>query len=627
MKLMKYLVVDTETYYDDDFSVATMGPQAYCADPRFDCYMVSISDSEGLRWTGHPESAPWDKIYGPDVTLLSCNVGFDFAVLCRLAELKLAPEPEYAAWYDVSCLGAFLGSPRSLAGMAKTILGIEASKEARNKAKGKHFCDFTPEEQQEMIAYAQKDADLPLEIWNKCQHLWPEHERWLSVHSLIMGQRGLPVNSDKVNAAIASLTEQRDEALALLPWDYTGTPLSKKHMAKQCEIDGLKMPASMAKDSEECALWEDQYADTYPWIRAVRTYRRTNMLLTKFEAIRNRTAPDGFFKYDILYGGAHTMRWSGVGGFNCQNMSRDPMFGVNMRECFEAPPGYKMIITDLSQIEPRVLAYLAGDNALLDAVRAGFGIYEAYARANMGWTGGALKKENPKTYTLAKALVLGLGYGCGFEKFILVARILAGLDVMDLYSPEDEAPVWHAPRGEVGRWLEPAERVSKRLVDRFRATNPKLAARRRYDDPSSVDGFWATLENHMKRHAGTRQPCDFELPSGRVMRYLDVLGGDKMSAVTCKDGRMTRRSLWGSLLAENITQAGSRDVFAFHIRLIEEAGIPIHLTVHDEVVCLVREDQAEAALAKVLEIMHTAPPWMPGLPVAAEGKIVSCYEK
>lgn len=71
-----------------------------------------------------------------------------------------------------------------------------------------------------------------------------------------------------------------------------------------------------------------------------------------------------------------------------------------------APEGHLLAAVDLSQIEPRVLNWLAGNHQLLQRIRDGFPIYEAHARDSMGWTGGTLKKENPGLYSLAKARCL-----------------------------------------------------------------------------------------------------------------------------------------------------------------------------------------------------------------------------
>src|SRR6185369_3555960 len=96
----------------------------------------------------------------------------------------------------------------------------------------------------------------------------------------------------------------------------------------------------------------------------------------------------------------------------------------------------KMLVSDLSQIEPRVLAWLVKDKVALAAMAAGDSPYVAHAKASMDWNPsnpkwvkGDLKKEDPGSYALAKVRVLGLGYGAGWRKFITMAQTMAGLDI------------------------------------------------------------------------------------------------------------------------------------------------------------------------------------------------------
>lgn len=593
---MRYVALDSESYYDKDYSVADLGPWHYVHDPRFDCYMVSIADSEGWRWTGRPRDCDWGRVFGEDVTLLSHNTGFDMAVIERLHELALIPPPVYAAWHDTADLSAYLGAPRNLAGASEMLLGIPMSKEMRGHMSGKQYDDLAPEKQQAMIEYAQKDADNCLALWIKHGHKWPEDERWLSVHTREMGRKGMPVNIERVKAGILTLQTQRDEALANIPWAAeSGTPLSKRYMEAQCKLDGIEMPSSMAKDSEECAAWEEKYADTHKWIRAVRTYRRVNMLLEKLHVLHDRTV-NGWFKYGLKYFGASvTGRWSGDSGFNIQNIMSKPMFGIDMRAMFEAPEGYVFVTVDLSNIEPRVLAWLAGDTSLLEQLRTGMDIYEAHARNTMGYNEPEPLKVKAAAEPfltmrkLSKARVIGLGYQCGILKFVDVARIIGNLT------------------------LSVAE--SERTVNDYRSTNTKVVA------------FWKKLERYMRSCCGTGQSCKLELPSGRVMEYHDVQDIGGMSAVTCRNGKMMRSKIYAGLGCENACQGTAREVIAWHLRKCVEAGLEVVMHAHDELVFLVEESTAQQSLDTALRIMHTAPPWMPGLPVAAEGMITKNYCK
>jgi hypothetical protein len=81
------------------------------------------------------------------------------------------------------------------------------------------------------------------------------------------------------------------------------------------------------------------------------------------------------------------------------------------------------------------------------------------------------------------------------------------------------------------------------------------------------------------------------------------------------------------LIAHNCSQGLARDIFSDMMLRVDAAGFPVILHVHDEMVCEVPEAQAEEALAKILEIMHTPPQWIPDIPVAAEGHILDYYTK
>ncbi|MGN0828102.1 MAG: DNA polymerase [Akkermansia sp.] len=116
-----------------------------------------------------------------------------------------------------------------------------------------------------------------------------------------------------------------------------------------------------------------------------------------------------------------------------QNLHKGEHHGVDMRALFIPRPGHKFVISDLSQIETRVLLYLAGDTTQLEEIAKGTSPYEAHARASMGWTGGKLKEEDPGLYALAKARVLGLGFGCGKVRFSDLAKSMVGIEL----TPEE----------------------------------------------------------------------------------------------------------------------------------------------------------------------------------------------
>jgi DNA polymerase len=266
------------------------------------------------------------------------------------------------------------------------------------------------------------------------------------------------------------------------------------------------------------------------------------------------------------------------------------MFGVDLRACIVPRAGKKFIISDLAQIEPRVLAWLCGDEVLLDAVRNGYGIYEAFAVSTGMWKGekGTIKKTDPAIYALSKAQVLGLGYGCGAKKFVLVSKLMAGLDI--------------------------DETRSKQIVDSYRRKNTKVVA------------LWNQLERGFK--GSQREDYMVELPSGRQQKYFGIT--TQKGATGKPDWRASvtlggpKFPFWGGKLTENLVQAAARDVFGEAILRLEKAGLPVVAHIHDEVILEVDKD---VSCEDVNNIMAVTPDWLSGCPIQAESQEAECYKK
>jgi DNA polymerase len=123
-----------------------------------------------------------------------------------------------------------------------------------------------------------------------------------------------------------------------------------------------------------------------------------------------------------------------------------------------------------------------------------------------------------------------------------------------------------------------------------------------------------------------------ELPSGRTLEYGKVkknVGDNRTNYVVYqyRGGKKVPMRAWGGLLAENASQALSRDVFSDMMLRLEAMGMKIIFHVHDEFVIEVDEEKAEDTLKDVIEVMSTPPTWIPELPLEADGKIVTKYQK
>jgi DNA polymerase len=91
--------------------------------------------------------------------------------------------------------------------------------------------------------------------------------------------------------------------------------------------------------------------------------------------------------------------------------------------------------------------------------------------------------------------------------------------------------------------------------------------------------------------------------------------------------KWTLLSTYGAALVENIVQAIARDLLTRVMTMSEAAGLPIVLTVHDEIVWEIPEHRAAAALTTVLDMMKSPPMWGRELPLSAAGGILPRYGK
>jgi hypothetical protein len=684
-------------------SVEEQGNWGYCRHPEWEAYMVSIfapgDPARGIpeiSFVGDPKDAPWAAIAGR--VWLSHNRNFDKHVFERLCELgivkcdvsslpnaaELWGKPLYSAWHDTADLAVYGHYPRALAKVAALLFKLILDKEARSSMDGVRWADVPEEEKQRVLTYALEDAALCVMVWLELAPRWPEHERQASLHTGNIEFRGIPVNRDLVTQHIAALETALWKTRSRIPWvdtedEDTGKPYalrSKKALDRECVKCGVPPPVNTAQKSKEFLEWLDEYGDKVPAIYELARYRRIDRALSTYKALAARIRPDGRAAVGLKYMGADkTGRWSGANKFNLQNIIKTPLafepvtfdwvawdksqksyvkddgtkvsgaIVIDTRACITASPGRKLIIPDLSQIEPRVLNWIVGNEEFLKLCRQGMGPYEAHARASMGWTAGNLKKENPGLYALAKARVLALGYGAGWQKFIEMARGYLETEAQFLaifgVSPEErdvqrflryleflvEKMKHKASAQALTLWPELDETTRNIWVNSwvqvtdFRRTNPLIAGK---EDQSkgTKSGLWERLDRDFR--ASYRDGIyENELPSGRVLKYYNcspAWGGSSRP-----NNEMSKPSrTYGGLLVENCVQAIARDVFLHGILNLEAAGYVVLFHVHDEAVV---DAPLDADPKHVSDLLAQIPDWAVGLPVASEYEESAHYKK
>lgn len=620
--------IDFETSYVKKVrDIATLGVVPYIEHPQTDIYLVSTMAPDVAPFSGHPVDAPWSAL--DNRHWISHNAAFDAAVFMELRRLaggaldNIAP----VEWHCTANLCAFLAAPRSLAGAVEALYGVVLDKSTRDAMNGKTWETMSPEFRAEAIAYAMKDSEWCSRIWRDHCHKWPEQEVALSRHTMDMCLRGLQIDLPRTEEDLKVLKKALFLCEDDIPWvgelDAKGKEIkigSKKALAAACATANIPPPKSTADKSPLFELWLEMYGDAAPFVAALKNHRRIDRAIKVLTKIRDQTRADGRLRYSLLYFGAHTGRWSGSGGLNFHNLTKDPLCfdaegrclpkgsdpreaakTVDLRGCIIPAPGKKFIVADLKQIEARVSLWYAEDWVQLESLRGGMDVYEAHARRTMGYDrperledyveSDACPEKDRNLRQIAKARVLGLGYGMGWKRLMEFAKMQLGL----ILTPQQ----------------------SKAIVDFYRAANPGIVA------------MWKRLDSAMRLHAyrqekaHTSVPFSVELPSWRSLEYFDVNSSD--DGVRARDEMNGPVTHWfGGKLFENLVQATARDVLAEAILRIEAAGHAVVLHVHDEVVV---ECDPSVTDEEIHALMTVTPTWAPGLPIDSSVESADRYFK
>ena len=327
-----------------------------------------------------------------------------------------------------------------------------------------------------------------------------------------------------------------------------------------------------------------------------------------------------------------------------------------VRGCIVAPPDKKLAVADLSNIEGRGLAYLAGERwklkAFMDydtilgydakgkAVRAGPDLYIlAYARAfNVS--------EAEAKRQIGKVMELGLGYGGGVAAFITFAAVY-NMDLDELADAvHTSAPTeWIEKATEMLAWFKKRRRSTLGLSDYIWVACEALVLMWRNAHPNTA-ALWAAAEDAVTKaierpgetfsigeHLRARVDgawLRIRLPSGRYLCYTQpqVANDGQISymGVDQYTRQWKRVKTYGGKLVENCTQAFARDIMAHNMPAIERAGYEIVLSVHDELLTET-PDTDEFTAEGLSALLAAVPHWAEGIPLAAAGFEAYRYRK
>lgn len=723
---MSYLFLDFETF--SEANLKKVGSYAYAEHPTtevlictyaFDDEPVQVwdctdgSDMPGdlhraLRRLVKPNSRikmVWHNGLMFDRLIMKHCWGFDIPVSNTIDTMIWAFRHALPGSLDALCevLGVSADNAKDKRG--KALIQRFSKPTPKNYKIRRYTAETHPDEWALFIKYAVSDITAMREVFHKLP-CWGNSEfedRVLELDQLI-NDRGFKVDVALAEAAIEAVEKHKAQLQEEAQRKYGGSLTGNDFLPILRELAPAHRIHNAQKSTLNDLLADDDLPDDARTIIEMRL-GAASTASTKYNPLLLGRSSDDRRRGCIQYGGAkRTLRFAGK-GFQPQNLARGyyhddeldkgisallkgrahrrfdvaKLTASTVRSCIIPEAGHKFVVADYSNVEGRGLAWLAGEDDLIEVFVNGVDVYKKLASTvfNVAYEG--VTKDQRQ---IAKAMVLGLGYAGGVGAFVTFAKNL-GLDLNDMTRTLDGTfpdHIWAATaRGyewariqEAKRPPRPGEkddRPSYILDKKVWRTCDALKRMYREANPAIVQ-FWrdiedaamAAIRNPGKEFTAGPRGVKFSrnvetdnngnkvagwwlrmtLPSGRVMSYPGV--GLSVSKETDEDGKvstnvrikyqgenqLTRQ--WGfqytysGKLVENCTQALCRDLLANALLNVEANGYPIVLHVHDEIICET-PDTPEYNVAELERLMCELPEWAEGFPLVAEGAEMMRYAK
>ena len=642
---MRELGIDIETYSSED--LAECGVYRYAESPDFTILLFAYSVDGGAVSCvdlASGESLPDDVLYAltdPSVLKTAFNAQFERTCLSRWLGTHLPPEQ----WQCTMVMAARMGLPLSL-GQCGEVLGLSEGKMAEGRKLIRLFSkpqrggkrvmpEDEPEKWATFKAYNIRDVEVEQNVLRAVRRLpVGDFERRLYAADQRINDRGVLIDKEMARNASRFDAEFKaellDEARRLTGMDNPNSPTQiKQFIARRT---GLSV-ASLNKSSlDELKQQLRLFPDIVRMLEIRSQLGKTSN--KKYDAMLDCVCRDGRIRGLLqYYGAARTGRWAGR-LVQVQNLPQNHIKDIDtarrlvlngdldememnysdipstlselIRTAFVAEEGKTFHVCDFSAIEARVIAWLAGEQWVLDVFRDGGDIYCETASKMFGVP---VEKHGQNAHLRGKGKIatLALGFGGG----------VPALEAMG------------------GKRLGLTENEERDIVSRWRKSNPNIVR------------MWSDVEKLARKAiAGSgKYPLlghgiSFEkrwgcllvtLPSGRVMCYprAGLTDGDNGTEI-CYEGlnqttkKWEVRRIYGGKMTENIVQATARDILGVVLLRAQEAGLDVVFHIHDEIVVEASEGQT---LEEVEELFSRPIPWARGLPLKGAGYTTPYYLK
>jgi DNA polymerase len=617
------------------------GVYKYAADPSTDIWCMAYKapwSDDVLVWQPGDERDTYLEDWVMAGGLLSAwNANFERTIWNEIMVSRYQwPATRIKQWRCTMAQASAMGLPRAL-GQAAAVLGVEEQKDktgaalmlrmARPRkvnADGSYTWWNTKDKVEALVAYCRQDVRTELSVAEVLNEM-PDSERRLYQLDQRINDRGVALDVDlvhRVKALAGNASIEIDAEIQRLTKGQVKAATNGMDLVAWLNSHGIATK-SVDKQTVARLLTSDKL---HPVIREVLTLRQNGAKSStaKYDAMLHAVNGDGRMRGLLVYHGAATGRWSGklvqpqnfprpqkkqdeldeiiaklkADGDVSEHGAGTVLASDLLRSMLVAEDGHRLMFADYSAIEARVLAWVAGQNDLVETFRKGGDVYKEMASAIYNVD---VENVTDGQRQVGKMAILGCGYGMGGKRF---AEQCA---TMGIKVDEDEA---------------------KRIVAVYREKNDRIAL------------YWRNIEQdfvEMVKEAGRVGTIPLPLPSGRSLTYhnpriiqretpwgamRDTAQVDTLNSVT---RQWVSQIIWGGLLTENVVQATARDLMATAMMALEVKGYNVILSVHDEIISEVPDNFG--SLDEMIGIMTRVPAWAKGCPINAEGKEGKRYRK
>lgn len=650
--------VDIETYSSVDLTEA--GVYAYTEAPDFDILLISyIFDDWGEDdvktidcFDADPDMMAefCEALTDPQIVKTAFNANFERTCLAKWLQKPMPPEE----WRCTMVKALTLGLPGNLAGAGEALgLPAEKLKDPQGKAliqffskpckptrtngqRTRNLPEHDPAKWQLYKNYNRQDVVTEQEILRKLSiYKTPESEQQLWALDQHMNDNGVALDIPMVEKIVAYDTRRRQE-LQEEAQELTGlkNPNSLAQLKRWLAEQGVEM-TSVTKDTITEALRDPELPSVVRRVLEIRTAlgktsvaKYSTMLVAHCQDHRLR----GILQF---YGANRSGRWAGrlVQTHNLAKNSLPDLalarelaaegdfdtmgtlfgetafvFSELIRTAFIPSKGCRFIVSDFSAIEARVLAWIAGEEWVLEAFRAGKDIY--CETASMMYHV-PVEKHGANSHLRQKGKVAVLA--CGYQGGVgAMKRMDKGGSI-----PEDEL------QSVVDQWRQ----ANSKVVKLWRTV--ELAARTAIEEHRTI-----RLKNGIA-FGYINGNLFIKLPGGRKLCYwntrlkLDPRDGREhivYMGVNQETKQWGETETYGGKLVENIVQATARDCLAISMQRVAALGYNIVMHVHDEIIvdCPIEDT---GAMERINACMAEPIPWAPGLPLRGDGYETPFYMK